>query len=120
MTPAARVQAAIEILDQVVAAARDDGPPADAIVSGYFKTRRYAGSKDRRAVRELVFTAIRAVAEPPAGGRSAMLAVAETDSELAALFDGSAHAPAAIEPCEGRSELGLVPQWIENELSPLV
>ena len=29
MTPAARVQAAIEILDLVIASARDDGPPAD-------------------------------------------------------------------------------------------
>ena len=51
MTPAARVQAAIEILDEVIGSARDDGPPADTIVTRYFKTRRYAGSKDRRAVR---------------------------------------------------------------------
>ena len=59
MTPAARVQAAIEILDIVIAAAKGDGPPADVIVGNYFKTRRYAGSKDRRAVRELVYRAIR-------------------------------------------------------------
>ena len=59
MTPSARVQAAIEILDEVIASAHDDGPPADAIVTRYFKTRRYAGSKDRRAVRELVFRAVR-------------------------------------------------------------
>ncbi|HET9356265.1 MAG TPA: RsmB/NOP family class I SAM-dependent RNA methyltransferase, partial [Sphingomicrobium sp.] len=120
MTPAARVQAAIDILDQVVAAARDDGPPADAIVSAYFKTRRYAGSKDRRAVRELVFAAIRAVAERPASGRAAMIALADTDAELASLFDGSAHAPAAIEPGEERAAPGLVPRWLETELSPLV
>ena len=60
MTPAARLQAAIEVLDEVIASARDDGPPADTIVTRYFKQRRYAGSKDRRAVRELVFRAIRA------------------------------------------------------------
>jgi 16S rRNA (cytosine967-C5)-methyltransferase len=36
MTPAARLQAAIEILDEVITAARDDGPPADAIVTRYF------------------------------------------------------------------------------------
>ena len=53
MTPSARVQAAIEILDEVIASALQDGAPADAIVTRYFKTRRYAGSKDRRAVREL-------------------------------------------------------------------
>ena len=73
MTPAARVQAAIEILDLVIASAREDGSPADAIVSAYFKTRRYAGSKDRRAVREWVFQAIRRSAEVPASGRAAVL-----------------------------------------------
>src|SRR5690242_7945068 len=61
MTPAARLQAAIEVLDEVIASAREDGPPADSIVTRYFKHRRYAGSKDRRAVRELVFR--------PSGGR---------------------------------------------------
>ena len=65
MTPAARLQAAIEVLDEVIASARDDGPPADSIVTRYFKHRRYAGSKDRRAVRELVFRAIRRTAERP-------------------------------------------------------
>src|SRR5260221_10618772 len=63
MTPAARLQAAIEVLDEVIASARDDGPPADTIVTRYFKHRRYAGSKDRRAVRELAFRAIRRSAD---------------------------------------------------------
>ena len=78
MTPAARLQAAIEILDEVIASARDDGPPADAIVTRYFKQRRYAGSKDRRAVRELVFRAIRRSAERPESGRAAMLGLPRT------------------------------------------
>src|SRR3954449_12484775 len=69
MTPAARVQAAIEVLDEVIASARDDGPPADNIVTRYFKHRRYAGSKDRRALRELVFRAIRRTAATPGRGR---------------------------------------------------
>ena len=55
----------------------DDGPPADAIVQRYFKTRRYAGSKDRRAVRELVYRAIRRAGERPDSGRAAMLGLAE-------------------------------------------
>ena len=120
MTPSARVQAAIEILDAVIASARDDGPPADAIVSGYFKSRRYAGSKDRRAVRELVFAAIRRIAERPAGGRGAMLALAESDPELSALFDGSAHGPPVIAAGEEVARPGLIPTWIGPELSPLV
>src|SRR6185503_774839 len=82
MTPAARLQAAIEILDSVIASARDDGPPADAIVTRYFKTRRYAGSGDRRAVRELVFRAIRRTAEGPESGRFAILGLAKDERAL--------------------------------------
>src|SRR5947199_9917213 len=86
MTPAARLQAASEILDEVVASARNDGPPADSIVTRYFKQRRYAGSKDRRAVRELVFRAIRRSAERPESGRSAVLSLVEDGPGLAELF----------------------------------
>ena len=59
MTPAARVQAAISLLDQVIAAALAKGPPADRIVAEWFRASRFAGSKDRRAIRELVYRAIR-------------------------------------------------------------
>ena len=120
MIPAARIQAAIEILDQVIAATRDDGPPADALVQRYFKTRRYAGSKDRRAVRELVFRAIRRSGEVPADGRAAMLGVADDDAELAASFDGSPHGPAPRGEGEAGAPANLLPQWIEARLSPLV
>ncbi len=120
MTPAARVQAAIEILDEVIASARDDGPPADSIVSHYFKARRYAGSKDRRAVRELVFRVIRRSGERPENGRVAMVGLAGDAPELAALFDGSPHGPTAIEENETGAEARLLPQWLEPELSPLV
>jgi len=114
------VQAAIEILDQVVAAARDDGPPADAIVSAYFKTRRYAGSKDRRAVRELAFRAIRRSGELPGNGRAAMLGLASDDLEIAELFTGAPHGPEPIGANEEPTNPSLLPQWIEHELSPLV
>src|SRR6185369_17498011 len=86
MTPAARLQAAIEVLDEVIASARSDGPPADAIVTRYFKQRRYAGSGDRRAVRELVFRTIRRSAVIPASGRSAILGLAVDQPELLDLF----------------------------------
>lgn len=114
MTPGARAQAAIEILDQVIASAHDDGPPADAIVSAYFKTRRYAGSKDRRAVRELVFRAIRHSAERPASGRAALLPLEP------ALFDGSPHGPAVPSADEARTEAGVVPAWLVREFSALI
>ena len=114
MTPSARVQAAVEVLDAVIASAREDGPAADAIVSDYFRSRRYAGSKDRRAVRELVFQAIRHSAEVPASGRAAMLAVAPE------LFDGSPHGPAPRGDGEKAAAAGVVPAWLTGELSPVV
>lgn len=119
MTPSARVQAAIEILDEVIASARDDGPPADTIVQRYFKTRRYAGSKDRRAVRELVYRAIRRSGDRPVSGRTAMVGLAAEDVELAASFDGSAHGPAPING-EAAADAGLLPAWLQPELSSLV
>ena len=119
MTPAARLQAAIEILDEVIAATRDDGPPADSIVTHYFKHRRYAGSKDRRAVRELVFRAIRRSAERPENGRSAILGLADDESELSSLF-GEPRGPAPRVPDELTTKAGLIPDWVKPQLSPLV
>ncbi|MCD2315806.1 RsmB/NOP family class I SAM-dependent RNA methyltransferase [Sphingomonas sp. IC-11] len=116
MTPAARTQAAIELLDAIIAAAREGGAAADTLIARYFASRRYAGSKDRRAIRELVYTAVRQCGEPPSSGRGAMLLVAQSDPELASRFDGSQHGPAAIEPGEPVAERGVVPAWIAREL----
>jgi len=119
MTPAARLQAAIEILDSVIASARDDGPPADAIVTRYFKTRRYAGSGDRRAVRELVFRAIRRSAERPESGRFAILGLAKDEPALLDLF-GEPRGPEPLVEGEAGPGAPLVPHWLVSELSPLV
>jgi 16S rRNA (cytosine967-C5)-methyltransferase len=119
MTPAARLQAAIEVLDEVIASARDDGPPADAIVTRYFKTRRYAGSKDRRAVRELVFRAIRRSGERPDSGRAAVLGLASDDPALLELF-GEPRGPEPLGGDERAAEAAVVPDWLMPRLSPLV
>jgi len=116
MTPAARLQAAIEILDEVVLSARDDGPPADTIVTRYFKHRRYAGSSDRRAVRELVFRAIRRCAERPESGRSAILGLVEDEAELAELF-GQPRGPEPRLDGEQAANAGYMPEWLIPELS---
>ena len=108
MTPSARVQAAIEILDLVIAAAGSGGAPADRIVSEWFRTRRFAGSRDRRAVRDLVYTAIRCCGEVPASGRAAMLRLAESDSSLSLLFDGSSYGPEPVKPGENAGPRGLL------------
>lgn len=116
MTPAARVQAAIEVLDLVIAAARSGGASADRIIADWFRTRRFAGSGDRRAVRELAYAAIRACGEIPASGRSAMLLLAQDDPALAALFDGSRHAPAPIQTDEPVALPGVAPAWLGEAL----
>ena len=116
MTPQARVQAAIEVLDAVIAAARGQGASADRIIADFFRARRYMGSGDRRAVRELAYGAIRACGEIPASGRAAMLRLTQGDADLAALFDGSRHAPSPIAPGEPVAEAGIAPRWLEQRL----
>jgi 16S rRNA (cytosine967-C5)-methyltransferase len=117
MTPQARVQAAIEILDLIITAARNSGAPADRVIADWFRTRRFAGSGDRRAVRELVYAAIRRCGEVPQSGRAALLTLAKDDSALAALFDGSAHAPAPIGEGERFARPGIAPRWLEQALA---
>lgn len=116
MTPPARSQAAIELLDAIILAAREGGAAADTLIARYFARRRYAGSKDRRAVRELVYAAIRAVGERPTNGRAAMLALAADDPMLAATFDGSPHGPAPIEVVEAPAKRGVAPAWLVKAL----
>ena len=112
MTPAARLQAAIELLDAIIASARDGGPAADTLIARYFKERRYAGSRDRRAVRDHVYDAIRRAGERPDTGREAMIGLAMERPDLATLFDGSTHAPMPIEPGEVGASAGAVPAWL--------
>jgi 16S rRNA (cytosine967-C5)-methyltransferase len=117
MTPSARIQAAIDLLDAIIASARDGGPAADTLIARYFKERRYAGSRDRRAVRDHVYDAIRRAAERPETGREAMIGLALERSEIAALFDGSTHAPLPIEPGETGAAAGAVPGWLQPLLA---
>lgn len=117
MTPAARVQAAIELLDQIIEAARSKGAPADRLISTYFKERRYAGSKDRRAVRELVYRAVRLCGPVPQNGRAAMLALAQDDASLVPLFDGSTHGPAPIGESEKPASTGIAEPWLVDRLA---
>jgi 16S rRNA (cytosine967-C5)-methyltransferase len=120
MTPAARVQAAIELLDEIIRAAHEAGPAADTLIAAYFKTRRYAGSGDRRAVRELVYRAVRRSGEPPASGRAALLGLAEDEPELRALFTGARHGPAAAADGEAAAPASVAPAWLEGRFDPLL
>ncbi len=117
MTPAARVQAAIELLDGIITAAREGGAPADRLVADGLRARRYAGSKDRRAIRELVYGAIRACGPVPGNGRAAMLRLAEVQPELAEAFDGSPYGPAVIGADEKAAQGGVAPAWLAERLA---
>ncbi|MCW1384171.1 RsmB/NOP family class I SAM-dependent RNA methyltransferase [Novosphingobium sp. KCTC 2891] len=116
MTPSARVQAAIDILDAVIAAARGQGASADRIAAEWFRARRFVGSKDRRAIRDMAWNAIRACGDIPENGRAAMLRLAQGDAALAALFDGSRYGPAPIGAGEGAASGGAAPQWLLDRL----
>ncbi len=113
MTPGGRVQAAIEILDAILAPPPGrEQTPADAVVAGYTRKRRYIGSKDRRAVTGLVWQALRYRGRALwAAGRESMsgreLAIAalvgasgRSDTDMAGAFDGSGYAPASLTETE--------------------
>lgn len=56
MTPAARIAAAIDLLEVIEGAPKR---PADAVANDFFRSRRYIGSGDRRAVSERVWSVLR-------------------------------------------------------------
>ncbi len=99
MTPAARLQAAIELLDDIVTSARADGAAADTLIARYFKTRRYAGSKDRAAVRDMIYAVLRSRwVEFSSSARTAVHGFAALEKpEWLALFDDSPHGPARFD-----------------------
>jgi 16S rRNA (cytosine967-C5)-methyltransferase len=57
VTPSARIAAATDLVTAIESRARK---PADAIANDYFRTRRYIGSGDRRAVSERAWAVLRA------------------------------------------------------------
>lgn len=104
MTPAARAQAAIEILDRF-RPLEAGNEPMDRHLIAWGRRSRFAGSGDRAAVADLVYAALRRWrslawppmaedAEPPAGARPRLLALADEAGTLDVLFSGLGHAPA--------------------------
>lgn len=97
MTPAARVQAAIEILDRIVA-----GQAAEQTLTGWARGNRYAGSSDRLAIRDHVFDALRRRRSAAAlgggeTGRALMIGLLRQRGEdLDAVFSGGPHAPGPL------------------------
>lgn len=117
MTPAARTQAAIDLVDAILDAARTGGAAGDQIAKRFFAARRYAGSKDRRAIRTLAYDAVRRFGALPIDGRSTIVAMADADPALAATFDGSPYGPVPIIPDEPRAVTAAAPGWLRDALA---
>ncbi|MCH8685312.1 SAM-dependent methyltransferase [Pedomonas mirosovicensis] len=119
MQPAGRLAAAIEILDEAIASARSGGAAADVLLARYFRARRYAGSKDRAAVRTWVYAVLRHMAFDALNGRAATIAYArEREPELLGLFGSGGHGPAALSAEEAAASAAALenrwlPEWLE-------
>ncbi|MCB1341764.1 MAG: RsmB/NOP family class I SAM-dependent RNA methyltransferase [Pseudooceanicola sp.] len=121
MTPAARVQAAIECLDRIL-----DGAPAEQVLTGWARGSRFAGSGDRNAVRDHVFDALRArrsLAALGGGdtGRAILLGLLRRDGvDPDSRFTGEPYAPKPLSETErsgGRpplagAEAADLPDWL--------
>jgi 16S rRNA (cytosine967-C5)-methyltransferase len=131
MTPAARLQMAIDVLE----ALEKTEQPLDRMLKDWFRTRRFAGSKDRGAIAERVFTIQRHRAMLAWRMRSdtpRALAIAALLGEGALpdpLFTGDGYGPAllsedekariAVEPAAPppMHVLGGFPEFLERELT---
>jgi 16S rRNA (cytosine967-C5)-methyltransferase len=134
MTPAARIQAAIEILDGL----NGTRLPADRFLRDWFRARHFMGSKDRAAVSERVYDMLRhraSFAWRMGADDARSLAIASLLSEqvsaanISDLFAGGGYGPAPPTSGEERAIAnppkdlaplhvrGEYPEWLEPELS---
>jgi 16S rRNA (cytosine967-C5)-methyltransferase len=128
MTPAARVQMAIEILEALETTAQ----PTDRFLKAWFRSRRFAGSGDRRTIAGRVFSVQRhhgALAHRMGDDRPRALMIAallESREDVEALFTGG-YGPAPLTDVERAAIAatpgpvpdwvrGEYPQWLESEL----
>ena len=136
MTPPARTEAAIGLLEQILSL---PDTPADRLVSGWFRQRRYAGAKDRAYITNLVYTVLRRRAElewalghddvgsaNPRELTAAALALDEglSDADLGNRFSGATHAPAVLTAEEQgrvsalRRDFTGAPDWVRGNYPP--
>ncbi|MBW4708875.1 RsmB/NOP family class I SAM-dependent RNA methyltransferase [Roseobacter sp. YSTF-M11] len=121
MTPGARVAAAIDVLDVILA-----GAAAEQALTRWARGNRFAGSKDRAAIRDHVFDALRCKRSAAAlggaeTGRAIMIGLLrQQGADLAALFSGQGHAPAPLDEAERehgtppleKADLWNLPEWL--------
>ncbi len=120
MTPEARIAAAADLLDQILS-----GDPAEKALTGWARRSRFAGSKDRAAIRDHVFDALRCKRSFAAHGgsmtgRGLMIGMLrDSGRDPAEVFTGIGHAPACLSDDElriGSSPAGAealdLPDWL--------
>ena len=121
MRPGARVAAAIEILEDI-----NEGLAAEQALTRWARRSRYAGSKDRAAIRDHVFDVLRC--KPLAAhygrghdGRALMLGLLHLQqADIESLFSGDGHAPSPLtpeeaefpSPPEGTAVQWCLPEWL--------
>jgi 16S rRNA (cytosine967-C5)-methyltransferase len=135
MIEAARIQSVIELVDRLEQSFSSEGASADVLLRQYFQTRRYAGSKDRRAVSRLYYQIIRhwggllQVCGGPDARRMTLAAMHyllhDEKAYIENLFSGQKHGPEALSPddqafldkvtSESFSDV-LYPDWMETNL----
>ncbi|MFV0474845.1 MAG: RsmB/NOP family class I SAM-dependent RNA methyltransferase [Pikeienuella sp.] len=117
MTPAARAAAAIGILDALIAG---EGR-AEPLLRAWGRANRYAGSKDRRAVADIVYDGLRRPRSlgwrsGASGGRGIVhgLALAEGRG-VEEIFSGARHAPSPLVDEERRAPAGDPPDPVRHD-----
>ena len=139
MTPAARAQATLDLLEILFPDAGSApvgppaGPPADRALADYLRGRRYIGSKDRRAVAEQLYGVLRAHARlgwwmeraaAAPGNRLRLiawllLAGHESVAAVRTLFDGSSYGPEPLDAAEVAAAKRLAGETLDHPDQPL-
>ncbi len=129
MTPGARFAAAIEILDQWLA-----GERAERALTRWARANRFAGSKDRAAIRDHVYDAIRQKRSLHAWGgagtgRGLILGSIRQVGDPADIFTGTHYDPPELSKAEanwdgpppmGDAERLDWPDWLWDDIGPVL
>ncbi|MEM9438183.1 MAG: RsmB/NOP family class I SAM-dependent RNA methyltransferase [Pseudomonadota bacterium] len=121
MTPAARYAAAIEVLDEIA-----EGQAAEAALLRWTRAHRFAGSKDRAAIRDIVFSIERRRASCAAmgggqTGRSLVLGYLAQEGQAAeTVFGADRYAPLPLEPGEEARDGSLLSEAEKADLQPWI
>ena len=101
MSPGARISASITILDNIIG-----GAPVNKSILNWFRSNRFAGSKDRFAIREIIFNCLRYQRSSlwsfkliglPENGRSLVIGtLCRENIEILAYFNGKTYCPDKI------------------------